>query len=256
MTVPDVMGGNSDAPVTVLPPVAAVPLVGLSEVTHLLVILGAVLASTGLHKDFGLTAHAADYAPLVAALVTTSLGIARALKHRGAMMANATVYAAQLDRVAGIVIGMGSHPTPDQTKANLVALTAGVQALNGGHPEVLAASVPPRYEPWSPAVRIAGSATAQTDAGVQSPTSVDLPPVTAAPVAPVTVAPSASVSDAPLAPVSDAPAVGADSVAVTSTSASSTPEPMSVPMSVPTATAALVAALAAAEAQQPAIVRP
>ena len=72
------------------PPDVTVP-IGLSEITSILVIIGGILASTGLHRDFGLTAHAADYAPWVVALVTASLGLSRAIKHRGAMSANAQV---------------------------------------------------------------------------------------------------------------------------------------------------------------------
>ena len=65
--------------------------IGLSEVTSLIVIVGGMLASTGLHSGLGLTAHAADYAPLVVAVVTVAMTLARAIKHRSAMAAAAQV---------------------------------------------------------------------------------------------------------------------------------------------------------------------
>ena len=84
---------SDQAPVTV-------PVVGLSEITSLFVIIGAILASTGLHNDFGLTSRAADLAPLVVAVVTAALTLSRALKHRGAMAANSAVTVAASSAVS------------------------------------------------------------------------------------------------------------------------------------------------------------
>lgn len=224
MTIPDLAkdSHNTDAPVATVPPI------GLSEVTHLLVILGAILASTGLHRDFGLTARAADLAPLVVAVVTASLGVARALKHRGAMTANATVYAAQLDRVAGIVLGMGLRPTPEQVTADLAALTAGVQVLNGGPPEVLTA----RPASWRQVVP--DDLYSPQPQASWSPAPADLHP-------PADVHPPASVH--PDVQPSAAPHVQPD------LPASEDSLPVTAPvLTVPAATAALVAALANAEA--------
>ena len=241
MTTPDFAkdSHNTDAPVATVPPI------GLSEVTHLLVILGAILASTGLHRDFGLTARAADLAPLVVAVVTASLGVARALKHRGAMTANATVYAAQLDRVAGIVLGMGLRPTPEQVTADLAALTAGVQVLNGGPPEVLTA----RPASWRHVVPDDLYSSQPQASWSPAPADVPADPVDVHPVdvqppdvySPVDVQPSAAPTSAvDLLPLEDAP------------KARPGPEgslPVTAPvLTIPAATAALVAALADAEA--------
>ena len=85
------------------PPDVTVP-IGLSEITSIIVIIGGILASTGLHRDFGLTAHAADYAPWVVALVTASMTLARAIKHRGAMAANAQVLSDHIYNNGGVPV--------------------------------------------------------------------------------------------------------------------------------------------------------
>lgn len=114
------VAGNSDAPVA-----SVNSGFGPTEIAHYIVILGSLLASTGLHSDLGLTKNAANLAPLVLLGATVSLGIMRGIKHHGAMKFNAMTYLGQLQHVANVVASSGGSPT------SIKALTAGVSALNG-----------------------------------------------------------------------------------------------------------------------------
>ena len=115
MTTPSATAGNSDAP-------EAKVALGPSDIASYLTALAGLLAAYG-GKDFGIGQNAQALGLLLAGVVVFGSTIARAIKHHGAMHANAAVYAAQLAHVASVVNGQGG-PT------NLSALTQGVSALN------------------------------------------------------------------------------------------------------------------------------
>jgi hypothetical protein len=211
MTTPDTTpasaDGNSDAPTA-----SVNNGLGPTEVAHYIVMLGSLLASTGLHRDFGLTSHAADLAPLVLLVTTLSLGVTRAFKHHSAMKFNAAVYLGQLQHVASVVAsGGGLH--------NIKALTAGVAVLNGAIQQdvPVTESAPLNSSPVTP--------------GVDTTPTGDGPPVTAPdtmpPSPPVSVDPSPAVDPTPVSvPVPDpAPAPVAPPVVTVDP----TPAPVVVP---------------------------
>jgi hypothetical protein len=91
---------------------------------------GAFLNGT-LGNDYGLSKNAQSLSILVAGLVVLGTTIARAIKHHGAMKANAFVYAAQLQHVAAVVTASGGTPTVTSLAAGVNVLNTAVQADTG-----------------------------------------------------------------------------------------------------------------------------
>jgi len=115
---------NTDAPI------ATVPL-GPSEIVAYVMALASVVNGVFGH-DYGLSANAQALSLLVSGLVVLGSTIARALKHREAIRANAAVYTAQLEHVAAVV-KPGSTDGPKK-------LSEGVRTLNKGVAEDAAKS--------------------------------------------------------------------------------------------------------------------
>lgn len=88
MSTPNALAGNSDAPV------AAVSF-GPSEIAGYLIAFSTLITSI-VGKDWGIGANAQALGLLASGLVALGISISRAVKHQGAMHANAAVYVAQL----------------------------------------------------------------------------------------------------------------------------------------------------------------
>jgi hypothetical protein len=79
-------------------PVASVPY-GPSEIVSFLLMIGSFCNAT-LGQDYGISKNAQAISALVAGLIPIGVGLFRAIKHHGAMTANAVVIAKQIEATA------------------------------------------------------------------------------------------------------------------------------------------------------------
>jgi hypothetical protein len=115
---------NTDAPVA---DVAGPKL--LSEIVTIITLVGSALVVV-FGQDWGIRAHAQDVASAAVVILPAALGLARALKHRGAMAANAQTATAQL-----YTTGPGvTTAVPDPSPSPGVYTTPGVPGWSANAP--------------------------------------------------------------------------------------------------------------------------